>query len=119
VQRVLICLALTAVFAMLASAAVGCLFNRTAAATATAYGVVISVCVLPLLVWAGRDAPFGHDTVEAALTLSSIAAAFSVVQMSGFEHYDLVPANWWFLGVCSVLSLAVLLLRTHSLSRPK
>jgi ABC-type transport system involved in multi-copper enzyme maturation permease subunit len=119
VQRVLICLALTAVFAMLSSAAVGCLFNRTAAATATAYGVVISVCVLPLLVWAGRDAPFGHDMVEAALSLSSIAAAFSVVQMPGFQHYNLVPANWWFLGICSVLSLVVLLLKTRSLSKPR
>lgn len=119
VERVLICLALTAVFAMLVSAAVGCLFNRTAAATATAYGVLLSICVLPMLIWLGRDAPFGHDTVEAALSLSSIAAAFSVIQMPGFEHYDLVPANWWFLGVCSVLSLAVLLLKTHSLSKPK
>ncbi len=119
VQRVLICLALTAVFAMLVSAAVGCFFNRTAAATATAYGVLISVCVLPMLVWMGRDAPFGHETVEAALSLSSIAAAFSVVQLSGFENYDLVPANWWFMGICSAVSLVVLLLRTYSLSRPK
>jgi hypothetical protein len=72
-----------------------------------------------MLIWMGRDAPFGHATVEAALSLSSIAAAFSVIQMPGFEHYDLVPANWWFMGVCSALSLAVLLLKTHSLSRPK
>ena len=119
VQRVLICLALTAVFSMLVSAAVGCLFTRTAAATASAYGVLISICVLPMLVWMGRDAPFGHDTVEAALSLSSIAAAFSVVQLSGFEHYDLIPANWWFLGICSALSLVVLLLKTHSISKPK
>ncbi len=119
VQRVLICLAMTALFAMLVSAAVGCLFTRTAAATASAYGVLISVCVLPMLVWMGRDAPFGHDTVEAALSLSSIAAAFSVVQMPGFEHYDLIPANWWFLGISSALSLVVLLLKTHSISKPK
>ena len=119
VQRVLICLALTAVFSMLVSAAVGCLFTRTAAATASAYGVLISICVLPMLVWMGRDAPFGHDTVEAALSLSSIAAAFSVVQLSGFEHYDLIPANWWFLGICSALSLVVLLVKTHSISKPK
>jgi ABC-type transport system involved in multi-copper enzyme maturation permease subunit len=119
VQRVLICLALTAVFAMLSSAAVGCLFTRTAAATAAAYGVLISICLLPMLVWMGRDAPFGHDTVQAALTLSSMAAAFSVVRMSGFEHYNLIPANWWFLGICSILSLFVVLLKTWSISRPK
>lgn len=56
----------------------------------------------------GRDAPFGHETVEAALSLSSIAAAFSVVQLSGFENYDLIPANWLFMGICSAVSLVVL-----------
>jgi len=105
VQRVVICLALTAVFAMLVSAAVGCLFVRTAAATACAYGVLLAI--------------FGHDVVEKALTLSSIAAAFSVIRMPGFQNYDLVPANWWFLGICSVVSLAVLLIKTYRISRPQ
>jgi hypothetical protein len=118
-QRVLICLALTAVFAMLTSAAVGCLFLRTAAATAAAYGVLLAVCGLPLLVWMGRDAPFGHRAVESALSLSSIAAAFSVIRMPGCQNYDLVPANWWFLGLCSAVSLAVLLFKTYTISRPQ
>lgn len=119
VQRVLVCLALTAVFAMLVSAAVGCLFVRTAAATACAYAVLLSICCLPMLIWLGRDAPFGHDAVESALSLSSIAAAFSVIRMPGFENYNLVPANWWFLGVCSAASLAVLLLKTYRISKPQ
>ena len=98
VRLVLICLALTAVFAMLCSAAVGCLFSRTAPATATAYGVLLAICGLPMLVWMGRDAPFGHDVVESALSFSSIAAAFSVIRMPGFQNYDLIPANWWIPG---------------------
>ena len=67
VERVVICLAATAAFAMLLSAAVGSLFRRTASATAAAYTALMAVCALPLLVWLGRDAPFGHDVVEAAL----------------------------------------------------
>ncbi|MGD9857474.1 MAG: ABC transporter permease [Planctomycetaceae bacterium] len=119
VKRVVICLVLTAIFAMLCSAAVGCLFHRTAAATAGAYGVLLSLCALPMLIWTGRDAPFGHDAVEAALSFSSIAAAFSVIRMPGFQNYDLTPANWWFLGLGSAASLMVLLAQTYRLSRPQ
>jgi len=70
VRRVIICLAITAVFAMLVSAAVGCFFRRTAAAIATAYAILLAICCLPMLIWMGRDAPFGHDTVETALSFS-------------------------------------------------
>jgi ABC-type transport system involved in multi-copper enzyme maturation permease subunit len=119
VKRVVICLVVTAVFAMLLSAAVGSFFRHAAAATATAYAVLLGVCVLPMLVWMGRDAPFGHDTVHAALSLSSIAAAFSVIRMPGFEAYDLIPLNWWILGGISVASLSILLVRTYKLSRPQ
>jgi hypothetical protein len=119
VKRVLICLALTAVFSMLCSAAVGCLSVRTAAATATAYGVLLAICGLPMLVWMGRDAPFGHDAVETSLSFSSIAAAFSVIRMPGFQHYDLIPANWWFLGIGSAASLLLLFVQTYRLARPQ
>ncbi len=119
VQRVLVCLALTAVFSMFCSAAVGCLSVRTAAATASAYGVLLAISGLPMLIWMGRDAPFGHDTVEVSLSFSSIAAAFSVIRMPGFQHYDLIPANWWFLGIGSVASLVLLLVRTYRLARPQ
>lgn len=119
VRLVLVCLALTAVFSMLCSAAVGCLSLRTAAATASAYGVLLAICGLPLLVWMGRDAPFGHGVVEASLSLSSVAAAFSVIRIPGFQDYDLIPANWWLLGVGCVISLAVLLVRTYRLARPQ
>ena len=119
VKRVVLCLAATAIFAMLLSAAVGSLFARTAAATAGAYGVLLVFCAVPMLFWFGRDAPFGHSTVEAALTVNPIAAALSVIRMPGFQNYSLIPANWWFLGVSSVISLFVLLAQTYRISRPK
>jgi ABC-type transport system involved in multi-copper enzyme maturation permease subunit len=119
VRRVVGCLAATAVFAMFLSAAVGSLFQHTAAATAGAYGALLSIFGLPLLVWMGRDAPFGHDTVEAALSFSSIAAALSVIQTPGFEYYELVDANRWFLGIGSVVALIALLAQTYRISRPQ
>lgn len=119
VERVVVCLVATAVFAMLLSAAVGSLFLRTAAATAAAYGALLSVCALPLLIWMGRDAPFGHDTVQAALTVNPVAAALSVIRMPGFQNYALIPGNWWFLGTCSIVSLLVLLGQTYRISRPQ
>lgn len=119
IKRVVICLALTAIFAMMVSAAVGSFFVRTAAATASAYGVLLALCGLPLLIWVGRDAPFGHDAVEAALSLSSIAAALSVIRMPGFQHYDLVPVNWWLMGLGSAAALLVLFAQTYRISRPQ
>jgi ABC-type transport system involved in multi-copper enzyme maturation permease subunit len=119
VNRVIVCLVLTAIFAMSVSAAVGCFFSRSATAMASAYGVLLGICCLPLLIWMGKDAPFGHSVVETALTFSSIAAAFSVIKMQGFENYNLIPANWWFLGIASVISLIVLPLWTYRISRPQ
>uniref|UniRef100_A0A7C4QQ24 ABC transporter n=1 Tax=Schlesneria paludicola TaxID=360056 RepID=A0A7C4QQ24_9PLAN len=119
VERVVICLFATALFSMLASAAVGSLFRMTAPATAAAYGLLIAVCGGPLLIWLGRDAPFGHDVVEAALTINPIAAALTVIRLPGFREYDLIPANWWFLGCGSLMGLLVLVAQARRLSEPQ
>jgi ABC-type transport system involved in multi-copper enzyme maturation permease subunit len=119
VWRVMGCLGATAVFAILASAAMSSLFRTTAAATAASYLVIVAVCLLPLLVWLGRDAPFGHRTVEVALTLSPVAAALSASEAPGFTVYHLLPENWWIMGGLSVLLLAFLWLRTRQLYRPE
>jgi ABC-type transport system involved in multi-copper enzyme maturation permease subunit len=119
VERVVICLAATALFAMLLSAGVGSLFRRTAPATIAAYTVLIAICALPLLIWAGRDAPFGHGTVEAALTINPVAAPLSVIRAAGFENYNLIPGNWWFLGIASAVSLIVLIVQTGRIWRPQ
>jgi hypothetical protein len=111
-------LALTAQFVMLLSAAVGCLFRKTATATAASYATLMAVCVGPLLIWLGRDAPFGHSTVENALVINPVAAAFSIIRLQGFADYTLIPANWWFMGVVSVISLCVMLAQTYRISRP-
>jgi len=119
VERVVICLAATAVFGMLISAAVGSMFRRTAPATAAAYAALLAVCAVPLLVWMGRDAPFGRQTVESALVIDPVAAALSVIRAPGFGDYNLIPANWWFLVISSAAALALLAFRTWRLSRPQ
>jgi hypothetical protein len=118
VQRVVICLAVTAVFAVLVSATASAVFRTTAAATAVANAVLVVLCVGPLLVWLGRDAPFGHRTVEAALTLSPVAAALQASDTPGFTEYHLLPMNWYLLGAASVVLLIVLVVRTRQLCRP-
>ncbi len=119
IERVVICLLATAGYATLVSAAVGSLFRHTAAATAGAYSALVAICVLPLLVWAGRGAPFGHLTVQLALTINPIAATLSVIRFPGFREYDLIPLHWWVSGVLSGISLIVLVVQTVRLSRPQ
>jgi ABC-type transport system involved in multi-copper enzyme maturation permease subunit len=118
-DRVLICLGLTAVFAILVGATASSLFRSTATATAAAYLVLAGVCIGPLLVWLGREAPFGHSTVEAALTLDPVAAALATADTPGFGDYQLLPANWWVIGSASLVLLIVLILRTRQLCRPE
>lgn len=119
VFRVVACLGLTATFAILVGAVVSSLFSRTAVATAGAYLVLVTVCLGPVLIWLGRDAPFGHATVEAALSVNPVAAALHAARTPGFTRYDLLPANWWFLGSASLALLALLYVRTWQLTRPR
>jgi len=118
VERVVVCLALTALFAMLLCAAAGSLFRTASRATIAAYSVLLAICCGPILVWLCRDAPFGHAFVERVLLLNPVAAALSVIRVRGFTSYDLIPGHWWFLGIASALSLAVLLWQTHRISQP-
>ncbi|MFN8855667.1 MAG: ABC transporter permease [Planctomycetaceae bacterium] len=119
VQRALVCLAFTAVFSMMLSAGIGSLFSRTTASTTVAYIVLLLISVVPLLIWLGRDAPFGQSTVEKALLVNPAGAAMSALRAEGFTDYNLIPGNWWFLGVASVVSLVVLLVQTWRISRPQ
>jgi ABC-type transport system involved in multi-copper enzyme maturation permease subunit len=117
--RVLTSLGLTAVFAVLVGATASSFFRSTATATAAAYLVLAAVCIGPLLVWLGREAPFGHRTVQAALTIDPVAAALAAADTPGFGDYQLVPANWWVIGSACVALIIVLLLRTRQLYRPE
>jgi ABC-type transport system involved in multi-copper enzyme maturation permease subunit len=119
VLRVLGCLGLTGVFAVLLGAAVSSLFRHTATATTVAYLALLAVCAGPLLFWLGRDAPFGHRTVEAVLTVDPLAAALAASGTPGFTRYDLLPANWWFLGAACLTLLTFLFFRIWQLTRPQ
>jgi ABC-type transport system involved in multi-copper enzyme maturation permease subunit len=119
IGRVIISLALTAIFAVLVSATASSLFRATANATAAANLILVGVCIVPLLAWLGRDAPFGHRTVEAVLTVSPVAAALRASDMPGFTDYRLLPANWWLIGMTSLVLLTVLMFRTRQLYRPE
>ncbi len=119
VLRVLSCLALTALFAVLLGAAVSSLFRHTAVATAVAYLALLTVCAGPLLFWLGQDAPFGHRTVELVLTVDPLAAALNASNTPGFTRYDLLPANWWAIGGACLGLLAFLFFRTWRLTQPE
>jgi ABC-type transport system involved in multi-copper enzyme maturation permease subunit len=118
VGRVLLSLALLAAFAVLVGAAASSLFRSTAVATAVAYMILAALCIAPLLVWLGRDAPFGHEVVRAALIVDPIAAALGAVDMPGFRNYDLVPTNWLVIGGSSLILLVLLVVRIRRLYRP-
>jgi len=118
-ERVVVCLALMALFAVLVSAAASALFSSTATATAAANVILVGVCVGPLLAWLGRDAPFGHRTVETVLTISPLAAALHASETAGFREYELLPANWWIMGAASFALLVLLMVRTRQLYRPE
>jgi ABC-type transport system involved in multi-copper enzyme maturation permease subunit len=119
VERVVACLVLTAVFAVLLSAAASTLFRSTAAAMTTAYVALITICVGPLLIWLGREAPFGHSTVEAALSINPVAAALKACETPGFAEYDLLPLSWLITGAACVGLLLFLTVRTWQLCRPE
>jgi ABC-type transport system involved in multi-copper enzyme maturation permease subunit len=118
VQRVVACLGLLAVFAVLTSAAASTLFRSTAAATTASYVVLLAVCIGPLLIWMGRDAPFGHTTVQAVLTIDPVAAALQAADTPGFTAYELLPGNWWLVGGACLALLVFLYLRVRQLWRP-
>lgn len=118
VQRVVISLGMTALFATMVSAAASCLFRTTAVATAAANLVLVGVCIGTLLMVIARDAPFGKATVEAVLTINPVAAALNAAETPGFKDYELLPLNWYVIGIISTLLLAFVILRTRQLYRP-
>ncbi len=118
VQRVIVCMLVTAGFAVIFGAAVSSLFRRTAPAMATCYAVLLALWAGTMLIWLGRDAPFGHRVVERALSFNPMATALSVIKAPGFEIYNLIPANWWWMGAASAVCALVLVVRTWLLTRP-
>jgi hypothetical protein len=143
VERVAVCLILTAVFLVMVSAAASTLFRSTAASMTAAYVAILAVCAAPLLFKLGEGAPFGRETVAAVLVVDPVAAALQAADMRledapqqpqpgdghtapaaprtqsawGFADYDLLPANWWIIGTACVVMLVFLGARTWVLFR--
>jgi ABC-type transport system involved in multi-copper enzyme maturation permease subunit len=118
VYLVVTCFLLATINAVLVTAAVGSFFSRTATATSAAFFAILTLFLGPFLVWAGRDAPFGHSAVQAVLSINPIAAALSVLRMPGFVQYELIPVSWWITGAVSLIALAVLMGQLWRLARP-
>ena len=119
VERVIVCLGLTAVFAVLLAAAASTLFRATATATVASYLALVAICVGPLLVWLAREAPFGHETVQTVLMFDPVAAALQAFETPGFTHYELLPVSWWLTSAACVALFGVLIVRMWNLTRPE
>ncbi len=78
----------------------------------------MSLFLIPMLIWLGRDAPFGHDTVRLALMINPVGAALSVIEVPGFVNYDLLPGAWWVAGAVSSFMFLVFGVQVWRLTRP-
>ncbi len=119
VLYVLVTLLLMAVLALVISAMISSFYRRTAPAMITAYTVLATLCGGTMLFWLGRDAPFGHQTVQAALLLNPMATALNIMEVPGFAHYDLRPTSWWLIACGTLGALVVLRVQTWRLTRPR
>ncbi len=118
VLMVVASLLLATVFTVTVSAAIGSCFRKNTPATITSYSILTSLTALPILIWIGRDAPFGFRIVQNALLVNPMSAALSIMRTTGFEDYQLVPGNWYFLAAGSVVGLGVFWFQIHRLTQP-
>ena len=118
VLMVIASLLLATLFTVLVSAAIGSCFRRNTPATIASYSILASLTAFPILIWIGRDAPFGFRIVQNALLVNPMSSALSIMRTKGFEDYQLVPGNWYFLAGGSVMGLIIFWLRIHRLTQP-
>ena len=100
------------------SACISAFAKSTAIATATSYGVLLTLFAGTLLIWLARGKPFGPLFVERMLMLNPAAAALSEMKTAGFEQYNLTPTSWWVGGAISLACLIVLAGRIWRMTRP-
>jgi len=118
ILRVLATLILGTAAAVMLSAAISSLIARTATATLVAYALLVALWGGTLLVWLGRERPFGHSMVETVLSVNPIAAALSLIELPGFADYDLIPVNWYVMVLACFAAALVLAVQTRRLTRP-
>ncbi len=117
VQRVILSLVVATLLIVSISAMISTFWTNAAAATATSYGVLLTLFVGTLIVWLARGKPFGHTIVERVLMVNPMAAALAEIRTPGFEEYNLSPMCWWIgLGI-SCVCLFVLAVRIWQLTR--
>ena len=119
VLNVLICLAVTTVFALSLTFACSSIFQRTTTATTVSFGTLILICIGTLAIWLGRGGTFGSTVVENVLKVNPLAAALSIIDAPGFKEYNLFPVNCYILGVVSILAFIVLSIQTWRLTKPQ
>lgn len=119
ITHVVITMVFTAIFSLLVTATISSFFKRTAAATATAYTVLVCFVAGTMLVWVGRGDTFTHSITEAVMKTNPLAAALSLIEAPGFDEYHLVPANWQIMGVLCLVCLGTLLFRVWQLTKPQ
>ncbi|MEZ6134515.1 MAG: ABC transporter permease [Pirellulaceae bacterium] len=118
VSNVVVSLLLAVAMVVSISACVSAFVRSTAVATATSYGVLLSIFAGTLLVWLARGKPFGPVFVERVLLANPTAMALSEMRTPGFEQYSLTPDGWWVCGSISLFALLVLSLRIWRMTRP-
>ncbi|MFN3192396.1 MAG: ABC transporter permease [Aureliella sp.] len=118
VSNVIISLLVAVCMVVSISACVSAFARNSAAATATAYGVLLGLFAGTLLIWLARGRPFGPIFVERVLTLNPAAAALSEMNTPGFELYNLTPSAWWTGLGLSAVCLCIMAIRIWRLTKP-
>lgn len=111
-------LLLAAAFTVIVSAAIGSFFRKSTPATMISYTILSALTAIPLLIWLGREAPFGHRTVESALILAPMSSALALMETGGFQDYRVMPANWYFMAGGCIVGLVVFWLQIAKHFRP-
>lgn len=112
-------LMLASLFTVLSSAAIGAFFRKNSTATVCSYGVLTTLTAVTFLIWLGRGDPFGFPLVERALIINPVSSALSLMRTRGFEQFEIVPWNWYFLGTASALAAIVFWARIRRLRQPE
>ena len=60
-----------------------------------------------------------HGAKTVSPNTDPVAAALQASETRGFTEYDLIPANWWFIGSSCLALLVILRVRVWQLSRPE
>ena len=111
-------LLLATAFTVIVSAAIGSFFRKSTPATMMSYILLSALTAIPILIWMGRDAPFGRSTVEAALLFNPMSSALALMEAGGFQQYRLMPMNWYVMGGGCVIGLLVFWFQVARNCRP-